>query len=314
MMRVIPQVRVMGATLAVMMGLCALSCVSANAYTAGPGWELTANTLPTSMPPGGTGVVLVNVVNIGAGESKGQITITDTLPSGVTALEAGNGHLDIFGLGPSLGNAYWKCVGIGNSNAPEVGGAKVISCTNDPQNLPSIVGGGGNPGGEESPGVDPQLLIKVQLPNEESTGTNRVSIVGGGAPSTAVTSNEMHVTSKLASFGFSDWHVWFSNANGTLDTQAGSHPYEATFSFNLNDVLDEENGWSAAGGGVRERGNPLEVRNIEVKLPPGFVGDPTAVPLCTRQQLDNQKCPAASQVGILSTTIFGGLLFALQGL
>jgi hypothetical protein len=312
MMRVILRGRVLATTFAVIVGCCVFSGVSAYGYTAGPGWELTANTLPTSMPPGGTGLLLVNVMNVGAGASKGEITITDTLPPGVTALEAGNGHLKIFGYEPTMSNAYWKCVGVGNVGAPAVAGSKVISCTNDPQNLPSIAGGGGNPGGEGSPGTDPQLLVKVQLPNEEFTGANHVSIIGGGAPSVAVTSNEMHVTSKLAPFGFSAWHVWFSNANGTLDTQAGSHPYEATFTFDLNDILDEENGWSAAGGGVRAVGNPLEVRNVEVKLPPGFVGDPTAVPLCSRQQFDDEQCPAASQVGILSTTVIGGLLTRIK--
>jgi len=306
MMSMVLRRRMFATILVAITGLFAAAVGSAYGYAAGPGWELTANTFPTSMPAGGTGWVLVNVMNIGAGESKGEITITDALPVGVTALEAGNGHLNLFGFNPTLGSTDWKCVGIDNGNAPEVSGAKVISCRSDPQNLPEIEGGGGNPGGERAPGADPQLLIKVQLPNEESTGGNRVSIVGGGAPSVATASNEIHVTSKLAPFGFAGWHVWFSNANGTLDTQAGSHPYEATFNFSLNDILDEENGWSAAGGGVRALGNPLEVRNIKVKLPPGFVGDPNAVPLCTRQEFDGEKCPAASQVGILTTTILGG--------
>ena len=306
-MSVISRSRLMAAIFAATLGACLFLGASAGALTAGPGWELTANTFPTSMPPGGTGWIVVNVMNVGAGESNGPITVTDTLPSGVTALQAGNGRLKIFGLEPALGSSEWKCVGVGGANAPEISGAKTISCTNDPRNLPSIAGGGGNPGSEESPGADPQLLVKVQLPSEESTGTNHVSIVGGGAPSAALTSDEVHVTSKSAPFGFAGWHVWFSNADGTIDTQAGSHPYEATFSFALNDVLDEYNGWSAAGG-TRAQGSPLEVRNVEVKLPPGFVGDPNAVPLCTRQQFDGAKCPAASQVGIISTTIIGGLL------
>ena len=308
MMRVILRGRALVAIFAGVCGLCAFSGVSAYGYTAGPGWELAASTFPTSMPPGGTGWLLVNVMNIGAGESKGEITITDTLPPGVTALNAGNGHLKLIGGEPTLGSQYWKCVGVDNGNAPETSGAKTISCTNDPHNMPGIVGGGGNPGGEESPGLDPQLLIKVQLPHEEVTGTNHVAIVGGGATTGAVTSNEVNVTSKLSPFGFAGWHAWFSNADGTLDTQAGSHPYEATFSFALKDILDGKNGWSAAGGGVRERGNPLEIRNIEVKLPSGFVGDPTAVPQCEREQFDAEKCPASSQIGILSTTILGGLL------
>jgi hypothetical protein len=307
-MRSAAGVRLTGIALSVAVGVCLWMCGPAFGLTAGAGWELTANTFPTSMPPGGSGLIIVDVMNIGAGESKGEITIRDTLPSGVTALDAGNGHLGLLGEPPTLGHSLWKCLGVGNQNAPEIAGAKTISCTNDPRNLPSIAGGGGNPGGEQEPGANPQLLIKVQLPTEESSGTNEVEITGGGAPSIATTANPVDVTSKLAPFGFAGWHVWFSNVDGTLDTQAGSHPYEATFSFNLNDILDQRNGWSAAGGGVRPAGHPLEIRNIEVKLPPGFVGDPNAAPLCTRQQLDAEKCPAASQVGILDTTVVGGVL------
>src|ERR1700722_4107658 len=143
MMSMVLRRRMFATILVAITGLFAAAVGSAYGYAAGPGWELTANTFPTSMPAGGTGWVLVNVMNIGAGESKGEITITDALPVGVTALEAGNGHLNLFGFNPTLGSTDWKCVGIDNGNAPEVSGAKVISCRSDPQNLPEIEGGGG---------------------------------------------------------------------------------------------------------------------------------------------------------------------------
>ena len=94
----------------------------------------------------------------------------------------------------------------------------------------------------------------------------------------------MTVSSSEPGYGFSGWDVWFSNADGTLDTQAGSHPYETTFAVGFNELANAE----MAGG---------EVRNLEVELPPGFFGEPNSSPRCTRAQLDAEECPADTQIG-----------------
>jgi hypothetical protein len=72
------------------------------------------------------------------------------------------------------------------------------------------------------------------------------------------------------------------NADGTADTQAGSHPFESTTSF----------AFSTDAAGV-----PTEnMKDISVELPSGFVGDPNATPKCTVEELDNSGCPGASQI------------------
>jgi len=76
------------------------------------------------------------------------------------------------------------------------------------------------------------------------------------------------------------------NADGTPDTQAGSHPFESTTSF----------AFSTDANGV-----PTEnFKDVQVELPPGFIGDPNATPKCTDQELDNNQCPGASQIGTLT--------------
>lgn len=76
------------------------------------------------------------------------------------------------------------------------------------------------------------------------------------------------------------------NADGTPDTQAGSHPFESTTSF----------AFSTDAAGV-----PTEnMKDISVELPAGFVGDPNATPKCTVQELDSKDCPGGSQIGQLT--------------
>jgi hypothetical protein len=271
------------------------------AQTAAPGWMLTATTYPTSLSPGGSGLILVNVVNVGAAASSGTATITDTLPAGVTAEEAG-GLKELGGFGGSLEieHALWECAG--NGPAGGVAGATTIRCASST----SFAGGGGNPGAWGDVNPAPRLAIKVKLPVGEASEVNRATITGGGAATPASTADQLSITSREAPFGFADWDVWASNANGTIDTQAGSHPYEMTFSFDMNDYFNESfsDHWSPSG--LKPELSPLQLRNIEVRLPPGLVGEPHAIPMCTRQQLDAITCPAASQLGIITITVTGG--------
>jgi hypothetical protein len=83
-------------------------------------------------------------------------------------------------------------------------------------------------------------------------------------------------------FGFHSFEASLS------DTQAGSHPnLNVTLEFNNEPNSNEEP--TLVGG---------EARDLSVNLPPGLAGNPTAVPQCTRQELDAEKCPADSQVGV----------------
>jgi hypothetical protein len=56
-------------------------------------------------------------------------------------------------------------------------------------------------------------------------------------------------------------------------------------------------------------GNPVvadgDIRDVTVRLPPGVVGDPTAVPFCTSEQLRiiPTSCPPETQIGIVTATV-----------
>lgn len=81
------------------------------------------------------------------------------------------------------------------------------------------------------------------------------------------------------------------NRDGTLDTIAGSHPYAFNVSFELNHDAEDNAEGSA--------------RDVVVKLPAGFVGNPTAVPRCPREAFDGTvaNCPPTTQIGTFSSII-----------
>jgi hypothetical protein len=250
------------------------------------------------------GEIQLDVFNTGAAPSVGGITVTDMLPEGLEAIKAGgmspyvkegnavgSAGTEVFSAKeeeqlPNFGGARWDCTGNG-SGEESLTGATVLTCTSNPTFLPSLprAESGATPAGSERIGI----LVKVQAGAKEGVKAgaegNRVVVAGGGAASAASVSDPVTVSSSEPGFGFPGWDVWFSNADGSVDTQAGSHPYEATFANGFNELADAER----AGG---------QARDLESVLPAGFFGDPGAVPRCTRDQLDSQLCPAETQIGV----------------
>jgi hypothetical protein len=260
-----------------------------------PGWVVTANHYPTNLSPGDRGTISVGVFNVGAGRTTGPITVTDKLPPGLTATRAG-----MFEQGqnePEVVEEFWDCTGNGPGVAPRIVGATTITCTNDTTSLESLEAGGGAPNqGGEVPEPELGIAVAVAPSATEQVDANSVTIAGGGASTSASASDPITIGSTSAGFGIAGWDGWFSNADGTIDTQAGSHPYEATFSLVANTLFDKTRfpEFRVAGG---------ELREVLVDLPPGFVGNPNAVPQCTRQQLNSTSCPNASQVGVLTSEL-----------
>jgi hypothetical protein len=72
--------------------------------------------------------------------------------------------------------------------------------------------------------------------------------------------------------------------------QAGGHPdFTTTFALKAN-----------------SGGEPFATtRNLDVELPPGLIGNPSAYPPCTNAQFQSLSCPTASQVGIAHVSVFG---------
>ena len=97
--------------------------------------------------------------------------------------------------------------------------------------------------------------------------------------------------SARAEFGITGFTGLVANADGTSATQASAHPHSATATIEF-----------PSAGFLDPDGQP---KNTIVDLPPGFIGNPAAVPTkCTFEQLDDPAgapvCPVSSQVGTVS--------------
>ncbi|HEX5307923.1 MAG TPA: hypothetical protein VFW38_02465, partial [Solirubrobacteraceae bacterium] len=237
-------------------------------------------------------MVVVEVYDIGAGSSTGPVTMTDVLPPGLEAISSG--PLNEFGeinkssvenrektyakkeeeqaLGkvtvPQSQPHVWKCEG-----------TTTVTCVTIPGYL-----------GIERPiklGYRGRLGIAVRAVGQAGVGENHVTVAGGGALSAGETTDAFTIDETPAGFGLAgEFDGWLSTPGGTADTQAGSHPFDFTLSFGLNTAKEHASG---------------PMRDIKIALPPGIVGDPHAVPQCTRQQLLTTiigSCPVDSTVGV----------------
>jgi hypothetical protein len=84
------------------------------------------------------------------------------------------------------------------------------------------------------------------------------------------------------------------NRDGTIDLQAGSHPFSYTVHMELN--TDTE--------GFTEGGT---LRDLLVEAPPGLVGNPQAVSACPRTDFEGSqpKCAPGTQIGVARAIIPG---------
>jgi hypothetical protein len=114
------------------------------------------------------------------------------------------------------------------------------------------------------------------------------------------------VSSAHASFGLSSFEfsaneapVLGSNPGmvGPPAVQAGSHPWSITTALAFNATTEN------AGGEIVPDG---DVKDVEVDLPPGLVGNPTVIPKCSIQLFTainpnsfGADCPGNSQVGVV---------------
>lgn len=96
-------------------------------------------------------------------------------------------------------------------------------------------------------------------------------------------------TSAQAAFGLEELDVRFENADGTVASQAGAHPFALTTTLAFNTKPNDALGYEIPDE------NP---RDIVIGQMTGLVGNPTAVPRCSRVEFAAKQCPVSTQVGV----------------
>jgi hypothetical protein len=242
-----------------------------------PWWQLGFQSTPASLPPGGEGEVSVVAEDFGdiGPNASSPVVLTSELPPGVTAQsvrllvgKAGENAAEVFG------NEY--CEVLPNDVICTLPGVLVEAL------LPRAYG-------------DIEADIQVEVAKTARSGeAMRATVIGGGTPGVAA-SGAIKVSGALTVFGIDHYALRAENADGSPDTQAGSHPFQLTTDIGLNQEA--------------EHVPVAPVKDLHFDLPPGLVGNPTPFPQCPIAKFiavveeGQNACPDNTAVGAVSVTV-----------
>jgi uncharacterized repeat protein (TIGR01451 family) len=232
---------------------------------AAPAWRIDSLS-NTTAPPGGTLNYHVQAFNVGDAATDGSdITLTATLPSGLT-----------FASETDAGGT-WSCTG-----------STVVTCTDSADVVPPLA--------DQYRG----LVLSVAVdPGVSGVVTSTFEVSGGDVSDpSASTVDPTQITDALPGFGV-DAFDGQTTADGAGDpfTQAGGHPYALTTEIDFNTLTN-------ANPLIGDVWPPEPTKDVFVDLPPGLVGNPTAAATCSAAELANSSgtdarplCSPASQIG-----------------
>ncbi len=241
----------------------AVECGSCSAW-----WGISYQSVPANLPRGGEGEIWVLVEDFGdAGPNPASpVVMKDELPEGIEA-----------------------------RSVPTTQGFKREGCTVQPREVVCSAG-------EEEPLVRAydsfRIDIKVRVSETAVSGeVNRASVSGGGAPAaSASTPVSVAGEGEPVPFGVERYELRAESADGSPDTQAGSHPFQLTsdIAFNQTANLNKP---------------PAAPKDLRFDLPPGLIGNPTPFPQCSLKvflhEVPPEKedaCPDDTVVGVASVT------------
>ncbi len=204
-------------------------------------------------------------------------------------------HFDIYDVGGAESNEPMTMTdvlpaGLERSGGP-CSGSTVVTCE-----FPAVKNTG------EGPHEKQEIDVRVAPGEAKTVLQDKVALSGGGSGVMDATV-PVRIGTEPPGPGLSNFDAWVSNADGTTDTQAGSHPYDFMVVFAPNNHVNANGEYAPAGG---------ETKAVDVSLPPGLVGEPGAVPQCTRETFDQGNgyggaCPPDTQIGVEEPQIVNGV-------
>jgi hypothetical protein len=287
-----------------------------------PWWHVNTVYAP-AQKSGGEGTVDVEVSNLGdartpgtweehldealfKGETRGFVTVDETLPAGLTVSGAqAPVQMDTGGEETTLHSPQreleedMELFARAGLNVPE-------PCSVVGQKVTCLYGTPVRPYGRI------MVAINVVAAPGAVPGMNEVRVSGGGAA--PVSSRRMiSPDEQVPSYGEENYEITPEEEGGAIDTQAGSHPFQLTTTLALNtQTVQSYRGTESHtfGGEIVPEVQPIALtKDLRFDLPPGLIGDPAPIPQCslgvfsqetvqTTQLPGAQTCPAGSVIGV----------------
>ncbi len=305
------------ATLCLLIAITALTlCLGVSpAAATTPWWHISTNLRPANIVPGGEGTLIVQGVNLGNAPTSGLSALSDLVPAGMSIQ-----RVSFFAFSKQVGQeelAPGDC---------SVSGERV-SCQTEPteQNLKRLIEKAleelGPPFNEPpakelveelkrsefekqftiaplEPYEDLELRILVKDEGAARPAQNLAEVKGGSA-ATQTLKRALPIGPGAPAFGPEEGTFTLvpEEEGGGVDVQAGSHPYQLTTTFDLNQTADPAR-------------PPALARNLHFNLPPGLIGNATLLPQCSDLDFRHvvvggyeNLCPPDTVVGVATVTI-----------
>jgi hypothetical protein len=168
---------------------------------------------------------------------------------------------------------------------------------------------------------------EVNVPDTPGEATVEVQVTGGEGPegetiTTAPFRKSVTVSSEPTPFGVESYELTPERDDGTVETQAGGHPFQLTTSLNLTTEFGQFETQTEGKKVIVERTiNPAPPKNINIDLPPGLLGNTQVVPQCSDAQFAaittnglTNECPANTDLGAATVLVDELLLKGVESL
>jgi hypothetical protein len=280
---------------AAVLALFAVGASAAAASELQPWWNLNTSVRPSVISSGGEGTIVVQALDVGDGctskpgpdgktcteDDEGiPTTLSATLPAGMEVVEE---EVEPGVFRPELSLTTFR-FGHGNTNFARfcaVAGSRV-TCT-----LPGAL--------IFAPFEEIELRVGVRDVGA-TPSAEYVAEVGGGGAATVSRHRPVRIADSAPPFGAEALSLVPEFEGGGVDAHAGSHPFQLTATFNLNQTADVEH-------------PPALPKDLHFRLPPGQLGNVVALPKCTALQFatyngGSNLCPASSALGVANVNFY----------
>ncbi|HTU79997.1 MAG TPA: hypothetical protein VMF09_14680 [Solirubrobacteraceae bacterium] len=284
--------------------LASLTCVlafassaAAQSTTEAAWWQVESRVAPRSLAPGGEGRIAAIATDLGdagvLGTTEKPVVVVDVVPAGlkVTSADMEDGSTTHKQLSPC-------------TSKEAGGGATTVECAFDGTLEPY----------EE---LEAQIQVTVEPGAPASGPPNHVEVRGGdgvagadrttptGEPTAKTAEEEIPVDGAPVPFAVERYQLSPEGEKGEPDTVAGSHPFQLTTTLDLDQTFEPTPHKGVTG---KFPALPAEPRNLEFLLPPGLLGNTTAIPQCsgvdfsTLLEKNTDFCKPETAIGVAVVT------------